>query len=155
MWLKFSKKPIVLEQRVYEQSTCRSSYSKPKGFWITDDTSDNWEAWCRSEEFCLDGLACRHEVDIDMSRILLISDSLQMDSFVREWMREHDEPGCRDGVVDWLGLSHRHSGLIITPYMWQFRLERMYSWYYGWDCASGCVWDTSAILAVRHAPAPP
>jgi hypothetical protein len=25
-------------------------------------------------------------------------------------------------------------------------------WYYGWDCASGCIWDTSVIERVTLEP---
>lgn len=39
-------------------------------------------------------------------------------------------------------------GIEINPYLWQRRLDGG-MWYYGWDCASGVVWNEKAILDVR------
>lgn len=36
-----------------------------------------------------------------------------------------------------------------APYQWRRRNERGFSWYYGWDCASGCIWRASAIREIR------
>ena len=32
------------------------------------------------------------------------------------------------------------------------RLDMETRWYYGWDCASGCVWDASAVQSVEPLP---
>lgn len=44
-------------------------------------------------------------------------------------------------------VAEKYGGIEITPYLWEKRLNSM--WYYGWDCASGCVWDRSAVTGIR------
>jgi len=50
--------------------------------------------------------------------------------------------------VDWEKISRQYSGIEINPYLWRRRLQGG-MWYYGWDCASGCVWNESAIKEVK------
>lgn len=40
-----------------------------------------------------------------------------------------------------------YAGIEISPYQYECRFEL--TWYYGWDVASGCVWDKEAIRAVE------
>jgi hypothetical protein len=37
----------------------------------------------------------------------------------------------------------------------ELQLDEFTSWYYGWDCASGCIWDVDAIERVTLATATP
>ena len=46
--------------------------------------------------------------------------------------------------MDWGYLATQYQGLIIAPYLWDLRLFGP-AWYYGWDCASGCIWDLTAV----------
>jgi hypothetical protein len=32
--------------------------------------------------------------------------------------------------------------------VWECRLDPAAAWYYGWDCASGCVWNLEVIADV-------
>ena len=36
------------------------------------------------------------------------------------------------------------AGIEIAPYIWARRLDGPARWYYGWDAASGCIWDPTA-----------
>ena len=76
-----------------------------------------------------------------------------MDSFTSryEFWKEWGGPSgnkWRDRCINWRAVAGDYAGLIITPYQWSRRLEP-YSWYYGWDCASGCIWDPSAITDIK------
>lgn len=46
-------------------------------------------------------------------------------------------------AIDWSAVAAQYGGILIAPYQWKRRLEL--TWYYGWDCASGCAWDLSLI----------
>jgi hypothetical protein len=50
--------------------------------------------------------------------------------------------------IDWNKVAEEYQGIIIAPYRWEHRLDMM--WYYGWDCASGCIWDSKAIERVEY-----
>lgn len=51
--------------------------------------------------------------------------------------------------IDWKKVTEEYQGIIISPYIWQRRLAPHTMWYYGWDVASGCIWDTDAIEEVK------
>ncbi len=51
--------------------------------------------------------------------------------------------------VLWSGLAKDYAGIIIAPYLYQRRLDGNANWYYGYDCACGCIWDAGAIAEVR------
>ena len=42
--------------------------------------------------------------------------------------------------------------MFITPYQWELRFEL--DWYYGWDVASGCVWNLSVIESMEPVTRP-
>jgi hypothetical protein len=45
--------------------------------------------------------------------------------------------------IEWGQIAETYSGIIVAPYS-RARRET-YLWYYGWHCASGCIWDTRVI----------
>lgn len=133
-----------LEQRTYKQEPDW----KPKGFWF--DVDEDWKRWCEGETFNLDGLRVPHIVEIaDADSILKLSDASELDRFTRKyWAARPWKPGerfdARNCYIDWPRVATQYKGILIAPYCYQRRMELM--WYYGWDCASGAVWDTSAII---------
>lgn len=153
MWLKYSDAPILNgEQWDCEQSDYIGAHTKPSGFWITDDTADCWRSWCLGERFGLGRLTHKHEVVLDESNLLILRSPYELDLFTRDFAVEKlwgPQNAWRELCVDWRAVAARYDGLIITPYQWSRRLHDRYSWYYGWDCASGCVWKAGAIREVR------
>lgn len=154
----WSKVPLG-ELRSIEQDKEReyvSCYDKPKGFWVSVDGEDDWKAWCDSETFNLDGLACRYAITLgNPDRLLWISDPDEMPLFTERYGNPDRHCSYSSGIdryaIDWRKVAEEHAGLIIAPYHWQHRLEL--SWYYGWDCASGCIWDVSVIASVTQSDA--
>ena len=142
MWLKYADAPIANEGLIdCEQSSGRpSSYKKPSGFWITDDSENCWRSWCMSERFSLESLTHKHEIVLDESNILILRCPYDLDDFSRDFGTSH-------WCIDWPKVAARYDGLIITPYQWERRMD--HDWYYGWDCASGCIWKANAIKDIR------
>ena len=153
MWLHYSKEPFEFDRtRLYPQSSRGVSvYAKPFGFWFTDDSEECWRSWCQGNEFALDNLTCRSEVEIDESRVLTLGTSNEVFDFTYRYGRHDDYGYGYRSAINWAEVARDHSGLIITPYQWDCRLNNRTTWYYGWDCASGCIWDAIAILSVRLA----
>ncbi len=52
-------------------------------------------------------------------------------------------------AVDWTRIASEYQGIIIAPYVWECRLNDSCNWYYGWDCASGCIWDAAAVALIE------
>lgn len=149
MWLKYSDRPILLgEQWDREQCSDLDALSKPCGFWITDDSEYCWRSWCIAERFVLDLLTHKHEIELEESNILFLRSVNDLDRFtyrysVEKWV------GRRRNIIDWPRVAKEYSGIIITPYQWSRRMHDSCRWYYLWDCASGCIWQASAIKAIR------
>jgi len=124
---------------------------KRAGFWVSVAGPYDWEWWCRSEDWNTEALAFAHEVTLKSSAsILRVVGAAALDDFDREWcaIKFPDHP-LIGREPDWNRLARSYAGLIIAPYVWERRLGHGFSWYYGWDCASGVIWDPAAIASVR------
>ena len=146
----FSSQPIG-ELRSVEQgweNDYRSGYEKPKGFWVSVDGEDDWPSWCSSEmPSWLEGKT-RYRIHIaDWSRLLVLTSALDLDCFTERYGREVEGSWSRQ-YIDWPEVAKAHAGIVIAPYCWSRRM--VHNWYYGWDCASGCIWDASVIARVEE-----
>jgi len=144
--LHYAKAPVT---SVYstEQREVDSVYGKPRGLWVSaDDFEDNWRHWCEAEDFRLECLTHVHEVDLAAdAEILRMASAYELDAFTREFQQGEG----RQLRINWPTVATRWQGVIIAPYIWERRLHGGYSWYYGWDCASGCIWDARAVASIR------
>lgn len=123
--------------RTYVQS---SKAMKPSGLWLSVD--DDWRRWCTDEQ--MDWISHDVPVDVDTQQCLLLDTPAALDDFTRTYQ---STPAQRYGVslwIDWPVVAATYPGIIIAPYQWTRRLHQDTSWYYGWDCASACIWDLSA-----------
>ncbi len=132
----------------------QGDYFKPHGLWVSEDgCEDNWRTWCLSERFRLDSLALAYDVELDpKAKILVLSSPDDIDAFTQQWA-VHPIPVLKSNMfIDWAGVRAEWQGMVITPYIWERRLssgKTDASWYYGWDCASGCIWDPAAIASIK------
>lgn len=134
----WSQEPVLLTKRTYTQTV---SY-KPCGFWF--DVDKDWKRWCEGASFRMEHLTRRHPVDVDIQRVLALRSGPALDDFTLQYgvpYWPNDSP--RDFRIHWPTVAQDYAGILIAPYCWERRLDLM--WYYGWDCASGCIWDISAI----------
>lgn len=126
-------------ERSYEQ---RAGY-KPNGLWVS--VGDDWDRWCRGEDLTW-------TVDVPVHSVTLTDDAadhlliLNSESAVRDMPTVQAHRGLRCEYIDWPTLASQYGGIVIAPYQWGARLDVM--WYYGWDCASGCIWDLALIASV-------
>jgi hypothetical protein len=119
--------------------------AKPSGLWVSVEGADDWKSWCESEDYHPEGLKYEHEIKVRAdANILRLSNARDLDEFSREF----SVPGNR-WHVRWAAVAARYHGIIITPYIWDRRLNENTEWYYTWDCASGCIWDATAIASVE------
>jgi hypothetical protein len=129
---------------------------KPKGLWVSDEDAEmGWRAWCIEENFRLDMLTHVHEVTLgNAANVLILETPGLVRDFGREFVIQHGPMaggsllGHHLMMLDWVRIIQKWHGIIITPYQWDCRLENDTFWYYGWDCASGCLWDTNAIGSI-------
>lgn len=138
---------------------------KPSGLWVSVQGEDDWKWWCESEEFRLDGLNYAYEVKLkENANVLHLKTPFSLLEFTKKYGSDmHGNPldlhkyfefdgfssGWGVGIInmDWAKAKKEYQGIIIAPYQWSCRFDLM--WYYGWDCASGCIWDLECIEEVK------
>ena len=122
-------------------------HDKPTGLWVSVDGPDDWAAWNESEQF-------RDTSQQNQFRVTLAEDAnvlmLDSDDAILKFTDEYValELGYGTYAVDWRAVASRYQGIIVAPYQWGLRYAQEARWYGGWDCASGCLWDASAISTV-------
>lgn len=154
----YSATPFALDStRRYQQEP---EQMKPNGLWLSAEDDDpeesyGWRQWCEGNDFNLDGLAHRVEVELTAdARILRLDSAQHIRWFTREYGRQPLATWDSLRAIDWCLVASRHQGILIAPYQWECRLDRSTFWYYPWDCASACVWDASCVVVKSFAAAP-
>lgn len=160
----WAREPVKLRRMDYVQS----GFPKPNGLWF--DADEDWKRWCESTDYELENLRYRHTVTvIDESRILCLKNARAIDTFTGKYRlslssgiqflqseNERETFTNRYGrdifseiqaqfsnSISWPEVAAKYSGIVIVPF--SRARSSTYLWYYGWYCASGCVWDTSVI----------
>lgn len=155
----YSKNPIEkLTKEFYEDNHYieRFVMGKPIGFWLSvEDFEDdqNWKTWCQDEEFYLTHLKHCYSVRLKpTAKILYLSTTEELNTFSNAYGSPiPGMPSCSSYFyqIDWSDIYDKYDGIIIAPYNWECRLQNpKTSWYYGWDCASGCIWNIDAIEGI-------
>ncbi len=140
---------------------CFFTRTKPIGFWLSVEDYDDdqtWKTWCEAEEFGLERLAHRYLVNLSSeAKILHLKTTKDIKDFGLEYqgndqasfsrfMKERgEEPYAYVYEIRWEEVMKKWDGIIIAPYNWDCRFPSETMWYYGWDCASGCIWNLDAI----------
>jgi hypothetical protein len=125
-------------------------HTKPNGLWVSDEAAEqSWSSWCEAEQY--ERAPLEHNVVLaDNARICYINSVAELDDFADAYGQKpthhlfRNEPSIR-----WADVADDFDGIIITPYQWERRLHRGSSWYYGWDCASGCIWRGRAVASIE------
>ena len=139
--LHYSREPFIFDPGAeYVQHTL----DKPVGLWLSVEGEHDWAWWATEEAGWTDRLTHASEVVLEPdAKILRLASASDID-----WLtREYAAPGPYS-YIDWQRVAATYQGIIIAPYIWQRRLDQTSRWYYTWDCASGCIWDASAVAAV-------
>lgn len=154
--MHYAEQAIQFDRSVTYLQREPHSYIKPRGFWVSVLGEDDWPSWCKAEEFRPQGLAVAHTVTLaESANVHMIDNPFALDAFTgtyavqTEWERRFSwrTDDQNKWPIDWREVVKDCDGLIIAPYQWSRRMET--DWYYGWDCASGCIWNLDAIASVE------
>lgn len=130
----------TIENTNIKQVPRDSSYNpKPKGIWYS--LANEWAEYIKYDapDWASDYTNV-FLLDIDFSKILKIDTSEKLLSFNRKY--------ANNMFVDWAALQEEgYCGVEIIPYQGSHR--HSIPWYYGWDIASGCIWNSSCIKKVN------
>lgn len=152
----YAAEPITFDpQRSYVQAAPRT-YGTPEGLWVSVAGEDDWPSWCEGEGCFTDSLKAVHHVTLSPdANVLRLNTVEALDDFTRQfavcgdWERQfaHLINDHRKWPIEWPAVAAEYDGIMIAPYQWGRR--NVLSWYYGWDCASGCIWNLAAVAAVE------
>lgn len=121
---------------------------KPDGIWY--GVGDEWLRWIRSEMPDWEG-PFNYNLSIDYSNILQVKTLDELLTFTKQYgviPKDEDEgTSLKFMAIDWASVAAKYKGIEISPYIFKARFAL--NWYYGWDVASGCIWDVSAITGVE------
>lgn len=123
---------------------------KPHGLWVSvDEGSFSWPDYIESSDSWAHRLRVVHDVRLARdARILLIATVEDFDAFAGHYGRsERTAPPGYHYYIAWKAVAEVYQGIVIAPYRYDRRFDGGL-WYYGWDCASGCIWDADAIAAI-------
>ena len=112
---------------------------KPKGLWY--GIGDSWIRWVRSEmeDWEHDNI---FKLNINEGNIAIIRTYDELVEFDAKYGIDYN--GVR--MINWVEVAKDYYGIEIAPYINKGRFE--YFWYYGWDVASGCIWNKDAIIGI-------
>lgn len=129
-----------------------SAYEKPLGLWVScADHEQNWHEWCQSENFGKEGFAFENEIILSAdAELLTLTCADDLDEFTHRFGVETGSSWRPvERCIAWRRVSEQFAGILIAPYIWSRRNADHTCWYYGWECASGCIWDASAIAHIE------
>jgi len=130
------------EKITFRNNPKQTPHHKPKGLWYGIGTS--WVDWIRSEQPDWEE-DYTHIVDVDLSKIKVIRSYDELLKFSDEYSIGDKPTG---GLIDWAKVASKYSGIEIVPYIFKARFDLL--WYYSWDVASGCIWDSNAIKSIKN-----
>ena len=79
------------------------------------------------------------EFDVNSVNLLRITNFDELVAFDKEYCNSTE----RYRNPDWTRLEKEYDGIEIAPYIYKGRFEIF--WYYGWDVASGCIWNPKGL----------
>lgn len=139
----------ILEFYSVPQDREGAGFGKPRGLWVSVDGEDDWPAWCKAEQFRDTDKQNHYRVNLaETHGCLVLTTADEVFDFGVKYGKPTSEPYAR-GYIDWARVAREYNGLIIAPYQWPARLDERSFWYYGWDCASGCIWGAAAVQSIE------
>lgn len=149
---KLIQRDYSIDPELIRKGIC---YLKPFGFWVSvEDFEEDqtWKSWCKSEEFNVEDLSYVYEIKVkDGSNILYLNSVKEIHDFSLKFGIIEEAPTIIDREpwitkINWISVVGVYDGIIIAPYQWSCRLfDPLTGWYYGWGCASGCIWNIDVI----------
>ena len=136
--LQFTSVPLnVLDIRLI--------HFKPVGLWYA--CGAEWLDWLKYNEPTRWGFCGLYEIILDESLLLRIDTLDKLREFAR--LSKPPQTQCyREHFLNWSFAYSRYAGIEICPYQPKARHEM--GWYETWDVASGCVWNSDAIVGVKE-----
>lgn len=146
--IHYSDQPFTLDLSYDYRQSCHNWHAKPVGLWFSVEGPYDWKWWCEGENFRVDHLAVAYKITLKRdANIIYLNNPEELYVFTQKYNRPTRfwDPEQDTYQLRWEDIKALYQGIIIPNYLWDCRLALESSWYYGWDCSSGCIWDLTCI----------
>lgn len=122
----------------------RNGGAKPMGLWYCvgfgwlDFTTSDFTTF-----YTIGNRVHAFEISLDGLNILKITSYDDLLKFEDAYLVSNENEYMKKFDIDWARVAENYDGIEIAPYIHKARMGHM--WYYGWDVASGCIWNTSNL----------
>ena len=123
--------------------------AKPKGLWYS--CNEEWKEWVMFEmPNWWESYNFKYNIQVNLNSMLAIRTLDELLAFEKKYIGNPKSSyyGSSFKAIDWGLVANDYAGIEICPYQYQARFN--HDWYYGWDIASGCIWDASAFISVNE-----
>ena len=123
-----------------KQVTQDNERPKPRGLWYgvgfewLDFTTSDFTSFYKEDENI-----SVFEFEVNGINLLRIKSYDELVAFDEEYSLGN----TRYRNPDWVRLAKKYDGIEIAPYIYEGRHSMF--WYYGWDVASGCIWNPRSL----------
>jgi hypothetical protein len=126
--------------KIYDTTAKLTIRAKPTGFWYGFGSS--WIDWVNSEipEWNYEHI---FKINVNPNKVLQINN---LDELI-EFDNKYSSGDKYYKNIDWSKVAQSYDGIEINPYQYKARMSL--NWYYGWDIASGCIWNPNAIINIE------
>jgi hypothetical protein len=117
---------------------------KPKGLWYCvgfgwlDFTTNDFKSFYNVKD-----TVHAFEVSLDGLNILKITNYKELIVFEKMYSAPARHRYSEGQDINWAKIAEKYDGIEIAPYLYKARYE--HRWYYPWDVASGCIWNTVSL----------
>jgi len=126
-----------------QQRIPQTVFQKPAGMWY--GCGDSWIDWLEREmPHWLEASNYLYEIELGEG-ILKISTDEEFTQFEKEFLNIKTMFGGH--AVNWPEVAKKYNGIEICPYNYNRRFKS--NWYYGWDVASGCIWNKKGVTIIN------
>lgn len=121
-------------------------WMKPNGLWYA--VGLEWIEWVEGEMPHWMGNVF-YKIEVNPNKILHLKTRIEIMEFSAKFRADKGQLATvsRDLMIDWKSVAEIYSGIEISPY--QYSLRFTFMWYYGWDVASGCIWEKDGIKSIK------
>jgi hypothetical protein len=116
---------------------------KPRGLWYAvgfgwlDFTANEFTSFYEEKE------VYAFEISLNGLNVLRITNYDELLKFEEAYLVSNENEYMKKFDINWVKVAENYDGIEIAPYIYKARMGHF--WYYGWDVASGCIWNTSKL----------
>lgn len=118
---------------------------KPSGVWY--GFGMNWVEFV-TKEIPVRRKKYLYEFEVDTSNMIILNSVKDVTEFTKEYISEKEHWMSSLGLINWERVSEKYSGIELPTYHSSLRYKSGLHWYYPWDIASGCFWDSSVLKSI-------